>query len=209
MGSDKCLLPVPFGTRGNPDESSEVFPAEEPKSWAVHQSELLRSICDEVYLSLHSDQISAYQDILIKTFFFAGVIPDADPKELWFLPEAEAGRRGPAAALFSAHLAWPDSDWLVLAGDMIHMDRMTLEQLAEVYRTNQNYSFYAYRSESGTEPLAAIYRAEGLSEILSLLKNGESEYSGPSRWLKGEKALILKAPLKACFANMNSPADLL
>jgi molybdopterin-guanine dinucleotide biosynthesis protein A len=214
MGRDKCLLTHPISG----------------DSWAAHAGKLIKPIVSKLYISLHPEQADTHEyQSLNAQGIFEGFITDEDFPEisnqkknpLFYSPSVippsavineknlSGERTGPVSGILSAHIKYPEADWLILAADMINMQPNILEELVKAYHANQLSAYYAYRSEQGIEPLAAIYTSAGLTDVLKNRQVQDFAQIGPSQWLKSEKALILKSPLDECFANMNYPADLL
>lgn len=162
--------------------------------WAQVAANLLAPFTTEVWLSVNSSQAAYYPQL-----FSYGLITDQPA-----LPV-----RGPLQGLLSAHLAWPQEDWLVLACDMIHMQPAPLANL--VHRFQQHLApVLVYGTAEKAEPLCGIYTAQALrylynQYIQQLLTRYSMQYV-----LEVTRARIMPLPAawQPCFANMNSQEDI-
>ncbi|MEJ2881606.1 molybdenum cofactor guanylyltransferase [Pedobacter sp. GR22-6] len=119
--------------------------------------------------------------------------------------------KGPLLGLLSAHVAYPQSDVLLLACDLLLMEKKLLGQLMDVSLRNEDaFDAYLFNNDGQQEPLCGIYRAGGLKKILSLLReNGIAKYSMK---LMLNQLQVCEIPLSTddqhCFRNFNSPEEL-
>lgn len=171
MGSDKASLVY--------DESG--------KSQARKGLDLLGSVCERVYLSLHSGQARP-----------AGVSSDTSViLDAW-------NDCGPLGAILSAMDSEPEAAWLVLACDLPLVTSETLANL--VARRSRDQPFLAYRSshDGMPEPLCAIY--EPLARPV-LHRYRDADMRCPRKILIEEDALLLDASRAEALDNANTPED--
>ncbi len=72
---------------------------------------------------------------------------------------------GPLRGLLTVHQQFPHNDILLMACDLIDMDRVTIENLIAVAQAEQEYEFYAYENHGLLEPFCAIYTSNGLKAV--------------------------------------------
>ncbi|GAC88818.1 bifunctional molybdenum cofactor biosynthesis protein (molybdopterin-guanine dinucleotide biosynthesis protein A and MoaD) [Gluconobacter thailandicus F149-1 = NBRC 100600] len=111
---------------------------------------------------------------------------------------------GPAAGLLSAHQAYPDVAWLVLACDLPLLDRITLETLIGA-RDDQHVAV-AYRSEHDglPEPLCAIWEPAALEALARQVENGRK---CPRKLLINSDTLLLSPRTTGALDNINTPEE--
>lgn len=147
-----------------------------------HLYELLSAICPKTYLSIRSDQ---QQEIK------AGrVIVDNDRY------------RGPFNGLLSAHMAYPQAAWLVLACDLPLANKKMIEALVNARDQNAVATAMATRSSGLPEPLAAIWEPHGLQEAISYLEHADS--SCPRKFLLQNTTTLVYARDDQWLYNANS-----
>ncbi|HVW60272.1 MAG TPA: molybdenum cofactor guanylyltransferase [Puia sp.] len=135
--------------------------------WALYMTDKLKPFSLSVVLSVNAVQADDY------TAQFPPVRLVVDKEDI------PAG--GPLKGLLSVHERFPDKDLLLLACDMVDMDRATIGQLLEGYRAGGGYEWYAYRQEEFFEPFCAIYTAVGLTaapphiSLQRLLRQGRTK----------------------------------
>ncbi|KXV33592.1 molybdenum cofactor biosynthesis protein MoaAD [Gluconobacter thailandicus] len=111
---------------------------------------------------------------------------------------------GPAAGLLSAHEAYPEAAWLVLACDLPLLDRITLETLIGA-RDDQHVAV-AYRSEHDglPEPLCAIWEPAALEALARQVENGRK---CPRKLLINSDTLLLSPRTTGALDNINTPEE--
>lgn len=82
---------------------------------------------------------------------------------------------GPLKGILTAHLKYPMNNWLVLACDMIDMDKAVIMEIIEAFKSSPGFDFYVYKNESFYEPFCGIYTAHGLQKLYSKYSNQEIE----------------------------------
>lgn len=118
-----------------------------------HLYHLLNEVCDETFLSIRKDQKNE-----IPTHF--NTIVDTDQY------------RGPYNGLLSAHTAYPEVAWLVLACDLPLMDKNALQDLIAARDSDKIASAFADENNPLPEPLCAIWEPEALKQSLAYLEAG-------------------------------------
>lgn len=79
---------------------------------------------------------------------------------------------GPLRGILSAHIQYPEKNWLVLACDMIDMDKETLLGALNAINEEPGKEFYVYRNETHYEPFGGIYTASGLQKVYDMHSRG-------------------------------------
>ncbi len=111
---------------------------------------------------------------------------------------------GPAAGLLSAHRAYPDVTWLVLACDLPMLDRGTLENLMAA-RDGEHVAV-SYRSEHDglPEPLCAIWEPEALDLLEKQVEGGRI---CPRKLLINSPTKLLEPHMRGALDNINTPEE--
>ncbi|MDO1498953.1 NTP transferase domain-containing protein [Winogradskyella maritima] len=116
-----------------------------------HLYHLLSKVCERTFLSIRSNQeeeISQHFETII------------DQDEY----------RGPYNGLLSAHAAYPEVAWLVLACDLPLIDIKALQELVEGRNTQKIASAFANVDDPLPEPLCAIGNRNPLEQSIALSK---------------------------------------
>jgi molybdopterin-guanine dinucleotide biosynthesis protein A len=145
--------------------------------------DLLQSLVPEVYLSCRADQQPDFSDHI-------PVITDSVPGG------------GPIVGLLSAHAAFPDSAWLVLACDLPLISLQSLSFLVHARQPEKDATALLSPFNNSPEPLIAIWEAKGLE----LLKN--SGKSCPRKALLQADVLVLENPYPTEQFNANTPEEM-
>jgi molybdopterin-guanine dinucleotide biosynthesis protein A len=122
-------------------------------TWAQTAVEKLKSLQMSVVLSVNCSQYKDYSPI----FTIEQLVKDDEGLDV----------HGPLSGVLSVHLKYPQEDLFVLACDMPLMEKKVLVQLLESYQQNMSYDAFVFTNEGEPEPLCAIYRANGLAQIYS------------------------------------------
>jgi molybdopterin-guanine dinucleotide biosynthesis protein A len=146
----------------------------------------MRPLCSGVYLSIRPEQ----QDSLPEGF---ACIAD------------ENKYRGPFNGLLSAHHAFPDAAWLVMACDLPLIDREALEYLISRRNPKATATAFATRKTGLPEPLAAIWEPHGLLAAETHLKTAES--SCPRKFLLNSETTLVVPEDDLWVANANQPEE--
>ena len=163
------------------------------KPWAVRQVGLLANYNIDVWISLREEQYADYKNILPNTVF----VPDTVPVG------------GPLGGLLSAHQMVRDKDFLVLACDMVSIDRKLLERLIIEYQFSRKAEVYLYEHDERLEPLCAIYTAAAMRKILSMHQDRQLPTFSLQRILEHLDCQRVALQFDARFRNYNFPTDLL
>ncbi|MFD2098602.1 NTP transferase domain-containing protein [Flagellimonas iocasae] len=168
MGSDKGLLTY----HGVPQQE--------------YLYNLLKKLCDDVYLSIRDEQSAAIPD------GFKAII---DQNEY----------RGPFNGILTAHKAFPDVAWLVLACDLPLIDQETLKQLVESRNPDQWATSFATKETELPEPLITIWEPKGLRGAITYLKTAES--SCPRKFLINSDTKLVFPKQDELLYNANNIED--
>ncbi|QEK52911.1 molybdenum cofactor guanylyltransferase [Pedobacter aquae] len=114
--------------------------------WFTFMADKLKPFALKTFISINKTQLEPYQ----KYFNPASFIIDQHEVE------------GPLNGLLSAHQLHPETDFIVLACDLINLQTATLTKLIESYQQFPDYDYYAYHNQQFWEPLCAIYTAKAL-----------------------------------------------
>ncbi|NER11279.1 molybdopterin-guanine dinucleotide biosynthesis protein A [Muriicola jejuensis] len=148
--------------------------------------DLAQSVCDRTFLSLRKDQ----QEDLAPG---VEVILDRDEYP------------GPFNGILSAHHAFPDAAWLVLACDLPLIDLETLEKLCISRHPERDATALATRATGLPEPLAAIWEPGALRKVPGYLKKATS--SCPRKFLLSSDTSLVFPEDDAALSNANSQED--
>jgi molybdopterin-guanine dinucleotide biosynthesis protein A len=155
------------------------------KEQRYYMADMLKPLCDEVFISRSSEKqdVSLSYPIITDTFT----------------------NLGPYGAILSAFRQQPDKAWLVVACDLPLLDSETLSYLVE----NRDVSAIAtaFKSEENEfpEPLITIWEPKSYPVLLSFLAQG---YSCPRKVLINTEPKLLEAPVPGALTNVNTPDEL-
>ena len=148
--------------------------------------EQLRPLCQEVYLSVRPEQ------------------KDSVPEGFAYIAD-ENKYKGPLNGLLSAHHAYPDAAWLVVACDLPLIDRKVLEFLLERRNPNAMATAFATRKTGLPEPLAAIWEPLGLQAAETHMQTAQS--SCPRKFLINTETTLVYPEDDLWVANANEPEE--
>ncbi len=146
----------------------------------------MRPLCREVYLSIRPEQ----KETIPERF---ATITDQNQY------------RGPLNGLLSAHHAFPDAAWLVVACDLPLVDQGVLEYLLERRDPQAMATAYATRASGLPEPLAAIWEPRGLRAAEAYLQTSQS--SCPRKFLINTQTTLVYPEDDLWVANANEPEE--
>ncbi|MBW4889963.1 NTP transferase domain-containing protein [Mucilaginibacter sp. HMF5004] len=154
--------------------------------WAAYMANKLADVNLPVVVSINSSQSEKYQSVFNTDMLVA------DSQNI----------AGPLNGLLSVHQKYPDDDLLLLACDMIGMERDTLNHLVEAYRSNTGFDYYVYQNEQFAEPFCGIYTAKALN---TLIKESNLILSGLSfqKVLNSGNTLRMPITHPESFVNQN------
>ncbi|SNR68214.1 molybdenum cofactor guanylyltransferase [Maribacter sedimenticola] len=151
-----------------------------------HLYQLLSKVCERTFLSIRSDQ----EEEISQDF---ETIIDQDEY------------RGPYNGLLSAHAAYPEVAWLVLACDLPLIDIKALQELVAGRNTQKIASAFANVDDPLPEPLCAIWEPESLEQSIAYLNNGNG--SCPRKFLINTDIHLVFPRNKEVLLNANSKED--
>jgi molybdopterin-guanine dinucleotide biosynthesis protein A len=158
------------------------------KALVTHVVELTKQVCSQVFISLRPGQEDTLKTAL------GGAMPIHD----------QYGEIGPLGGILSALNAYPDTPWLVLAVDLPHLDRHTLEYL--IMHRDSGKPFTAYRGRDDLpEPLCAIYEPQSRAILMDHFNNTRS--LSPRKIFIEERAHLLSPPNPGALTNVNTPEE--
>lgn len=141
MGSDKALI----------EYHSE--------NQLVHTAALLRSQCQEVFVSCREEQAETYSrfGIPVITDSYLGI--------------------GPMGGLLSAQQAWPDAAWVVAACDLPFLDEAIVRQLCSARNPLRFATAFRHPQSGCLEPLCACYEPKSRSRLILRHIEGDNSLS--------------------------------
>lgn len=165
-------------------------------TWTQAAIDKLATLKIPVKISVNKDQFDEYA----KLFPVADLVSDNTTLSL----------KGPLLGVLSSHLQFPDEDLFVLACDLPLMQTSLLQELYSLYQQDSGNTAFVFTTDGEPEPLCGIYKARGLSFILSLLQSGQLlKYSMKfSLDHLQVKSIVAPDEQKKYFKNVNAHADL-
>lgn len=133
--------------------------------WAKSAARKLEAAGLKTFISLRQEQKKNY------TKFFS--------ERNFIFDDPALKIEGPLLGLFSAHREKRETDWLVLACDMINVTAQILEDLLSLYIKEKGCLYYLVRSQDRMEPLCAIYTSKGLMEMEEKMEKELTEGKPP------------------------------
>ncbi|TWJ00733.1 molybdopterin-guanine dinucleotide biosynthesis protein A [Mucilaginibacter frigoritolerans] len=156
------------------------------KEQRYYMADLLKSFCNEVFISCRSDQqkeIDANYLRIADTF--TGL--------------------GPFGAILSAFREKPDNAWLIIACDLPLIDENTLKYLTANRNVSSIATAYQSTFDDFPEPLITIWEPKSYPVLLSFLAQG---YSCPRKVLINSDITLLNAPNPDDLTNVNTQEEL-
>ena len=144
---------------------------------------LLSKVCDQVFLSIRTDQQSEI------------------PKDFQVIVDQNE-YRGPFNGMLSAHKAYPEVAWLVVACDLPLLDLDTIQNLVKSRKASKLSTSYATKASGLPEPLITIWEPSGLDSAMEYLKNTES--SCPRKFLINSEISLVHPERDETLYNANS-----
>jgi molybdopterin-guanine dinucleotide biosynthesis protein A len=148
--------------------------------------EELKPFCDEVFLSIRKDQEGELDDTIPR-------IVDEDKY------------RGPFNGLLSAHHAYPEAAFFVIACDLPMVNSTVLKYLYDHRNTGSVATAFATWESGLPEPLAAIWEPAGLRSAEIYLETAKS--SCPRKFLIHSQTTLVTPKDDLWVANANAPSD--
>lgn len=112
---------------------------------------------------------------------------------------------GPLKGLLSVHQQYPQRNLLLLACDMLDLDKPTIEHIIEVYVNDKGYDFYVYQDTDYAQPFCGIYTAKGLVAVLEKAAAHSLEKFSLQQVLNNGNTKRLTIINSAAFKNYNEP----
>ena len=156
------------------------------KEQRYYMADMLKSFCDEVFISCRADQQAE--------------IDDKYPS----IADTFTGL-GSFGAILSAFREKPDSAWLVVACDLPLVDENTLKYLTDNRDVSTVATAYQSSFDNFPEPLITIWEPKSYPVLLSFLAQG---YSCPRKVLINSDVCLLNAPNPDDLTNVNTPEEL-
>ena len=150
------------------------------KPHAQYIQEILTPFCEEVYLSTKKDQ---WKDT-----------------ELGHLKTIEDNFDGPIGGMLSAFQKHPDANWVIVACDLIHFNKKTVEKLL-VNSNSEIATCYKNKEKGFPEPLCAFYTPEAKNIFLDAY---HSNISCPVKVLKNTTVTLIDQEEGIDLANINT-----
>ncbi len=158
------------------------------KPQTVYCYELLKSYCQNVFLSNREDQstLNGHE----------GLPQIHDDKKYHDI--------GPLGGILSAMERYPDVCWLVLACDLPYVNASTIKNLIEKRNPKKPATAYASSFDGLPEPLCAIYETGIYKKMLSFLKKG---INCPRKILINSDIELITPNDKMALNNINDPVE--
>lgn len=149
---------------------------------------ILNEVCAKTFISCRAEQ----ENII-------------DPK-LNTIPD-EGLYPGPLNGILSAHHAYPDQAWLIVAVDLPHITKRTLHSLSESRDAKKAATVYATQKSKLPEPLIGIWEPEGLAMAEKFIQ--ETGKSCPRKFLINQDIKQIYPENDLELFNANFPEDYL
>ncbi|MGB5317010.1 MAG: molybdenum cofactor guanylyltransferase [Robiginitalea sp.] len=146
----------------------------------------MEPLCTRVFLSIRPEQ---QEDI---------------PPGLNFILD-ENQYKGPFNGLLSAHHAFPEAAWLVVACDLPLVNQKVLKYLVDRRDRRALATAFATHKSKLPEPLAAIWEPHGLKTAESYMQSAKS--SCPRKFLINEDTFLVFPEDDLWLANANEPEE--
>lgn len=130
--------------------------------WVKNMADKLTEIGLPTKVSIHPNQFDEYRRYIDENALI---------KDCLDIP-------GPLKGILSAHVMYPQHNWLVVACDMIDLEINTMENIINLSATYPDFDLYCYENATFYQPFCAIYTAKALCNYLSAFKNnGVNDFS--------------------------------
>ena len=128
----------------------------EDTPWAKLSANKMEELNIPVVFSVNQNQLSNYKALF--------------PTEQC-ITDHNINVEGPLKGLLSIHQEYPTLDILMMACDMIDMDKLTLSHLINIYQTEPNHDYYVYKHQDLIEPFCGIYTSGVLKNVMESIDN--------------------------------------
>jgi molybdenum cofactor guanylyltransferase len=168
----------------------------ENKSWVQIAFDKLSAVVPRVIISVNTVQYALYAS----QFETDLVVADNDSIAV----------NGPLHGLLSVHLKYPEDELLLLACDMVSMEKIVLSGLLESFRDQPGHECYVYKNDNGYQPMAGIYTAGLLAKLLQQAQDGILQKFSMKHVLDTANSCILNLPVdwNPYFVNYNYKEDI-
>jgi molybdopterin-guanine dinucleotide biosynthesis protein A len=160
------------------------------KTWAGHIVQKLKEQNLPVVVSINEKQQETYG----KVFKKEELIVDQRPMH------------GPLNGLLTVHQQYPQKDILLMACDLMDMDKAILQELICSYEKN-DAQYFAYEENNFFQPLCAIYNSNALVSLTALLMNGSLANYSFQYILNNSNTFRLYSSQQKAFTNYNAIDD--
>lgn len=158
------------------------------KTWAEHIVQKLKDQKLPFVVSINDKQQEAFGKVFKKEELIIDQLP----------------MHGPLNGLLTVHQQNPQKDILLMACDLIDMDKLTLQELISSYEKNEADCF-AYEENNFFQPLCAIYTSKVLDSLSERLTNGSLANYSFQYILNNSNTCRLHSLQGKAFTNHNMP----
>lgn len=189
MGVDRKLFGLVLaGGHSRRMGTSKAMIAYHGKPQAEHSCDLLRDVCERVFLSLRPDQAETFAAVAVEKIY------DAYPGV------------GPIGGILSAMDAHPDVSWVVLGCDLPFLTREGIMNLMNHRRDDCWACAYRSAHDGLPEPLCAIYEPSAASSLKEEIVSGRR---CPRKWFLNhpESVGLVDLADQRLLDNINTPQE--
>jgi molybdenum cofactor guanylyltransferase len=161
------------------------------RTWAEHTVEKFKEQDLPVVISINEKQQASYKKIFAQKDLIVDQLP----------------MHGPLNGLLTVHKKFPGKDILLMACDLIDMNKIILGELISAYEKNEA-EYFAYEKTNFFQPLCSIYTAKALASLQERLTNGSLANYSFQYILNNSNTFRLHAASDKAFANYNSSPDI-
>lgn len=168
----------------------------ENKSWVQIAFDKLSQLVPQIVISVNATQRPLYAS----QFEDSLVVTDNDSIAV----------NGPLHGLLSVHLLYPEEDLLLLACDMVSMEKIVLSGLVQNFHNQPGHECYVYKNDNGYQPMAGIYTAGLLAKILQQVRSGFLHKFSMKHVLDNADTCVISLPgnWNPFFVNYNYKEDI-
>ena len=157
------------------------------KTWSEHIASKLKGQNIPVVISINEKQQATYSAIFKKEELIIDQLP----------------MHGPLNGLLTIHQQNPQKDILLMACDLIDIDKTILGELINCYEKNKA-DYFAYEENNFFQPLCAIYTSTGLQNISGRLLSGSLANYSFQYILNSSNTFRLHSSFQKAFTNYNT-----
>lgn len=160
------------------------------KTWSEHIAEKIKAQNIPVVISINEKQPATYSAIFKKDDLIIDQLP----------------MHGPLNGLLTVYQQYPSKDILLMACDILDMEKSILLELINCYERNKA-DYFAYEENNFFQPLCAIYTSVGLQSIADRLSAGSLANYSFQHILNSGDTYRLHSSFQKAFANYNMPVN--